>query len=94
MVSWLTAFRSSTCCNSINICSILKNEMSKSKFMSYLSETKEILKIEQKAFVLLLIKRRTFLGHQVLWRLLVTETKKWEGKKISHRLPLLKIKTF
>ena len=30
--------------------------------MLHLSETKEILKIEQKAFVLLLIKRRAFSG--------------------------------
>ena len=33
--------------------------------MSHLFETKEILQIKQKAFVLLLIKRRTFLGHPV-----------------------------
>ena len=36
--------------------------MSESKFGFYLCKTKEILKIEQKAFVLLLIKRRTFFG--------------------------------
>ena len=33
--------------------------------MSHLSETKRILKVEQKAFVLFWIKRRTFLGHPV-----------------------------
>ena len=33
--------------------------MSKSEFMSQLSETKEIVRIEQKAFVILLIKCRT-----------------------------------
>ena len=47
---------------SVDICPIFKNEMSKSMFMSHLTETKEIQNIEQKAFVLLLIKRRTFSG--------------------------------
>ena len=65
LVSWLTAFWSSNSCSSVNICPIFNNEMSKFRFMSHQSETKEILKIEQKVFVLLLIKRRTFLGHQV-----------------------------
>ena len=36
--------------------------MSKFKFVSQLSETKEILKNEQKAFVVMLMKRITFFG--------------------------------
>ena len=39
-----------------------KNKISRSKFGSPLSNTKYISEIKQKAFVLLLIKRRTFFG--------------------------------
>ena len=62
LVSWLIVFWSSKSCSSVNICPIFKNEMSKPKSEPYLSKTQEILKIKQKAFVLLLIKRRTFFG--------------------------------
>ena len=47
--------------NSDNFHSIEKNKISKSKLESCLSKTKSISEIEQEAFVLLLIKRRTFL---------------------------------
>ena len=39
-----------------------QHKISKSKLGSPLSNTKYILEIKQKAFVLLLIKRRTFFG--------------------------------
>ena len=39
-----------------------KNKISKSKLGSPLSNTKDISEIKRKAFVLLLIKRRTFYG--------------------------------
>ena len=37
----LTAFWSSTSCKSVNICLIFKHELSKSKFVSHLSEEKK-----------------------------------------------------
>ena len=52
MDSWLSAFLSFNSRNSGNSRSIEKNNISKSKLGSYLSKTKRISEIEQKAFVL------------------------------------------
>ena len=65
LVSWLSAFLSFDSHNSGKFYSIEKNKISKSRSGFRLPKTKSISGIEQKAFVLLLIKRRTFSGHPV-----------------------------
>ena len=60
LVSWLSARFSFNSHNSGNFHLNEINKISKSKLRSPLSNTKIISEIEQKTFVLLLIKRRTF----------------------------------
>ena len=63
--SWLSVLLSCKSHNSGNFHPDEKNKISKSKLGSPLSNTKDILEIKQKAFVLLLINHKTFLGHPV-----------------------------
>ena len=62
LISWLSALLSSDSHNSANFHLNEKNKISKSKLGSFLSDTHNILEIKQKAFVLLLIKCRTYFG--------------------------------
>ena len=64
LVSWLTAPLFYNSHNSGNFHSIEKNKIPKSKSGSRLSKSKSISD-RTKVFALLLIKRRTFLGHPV-----------------------------
>ena len=73
LVSWLSAFLSFNSHNSGNSHSIEKNKISQSKLGACLSRTKRISEIKQKAFVLLLIKGRTFTGTPGIFR----ELKEW-----------------